>query len=71
MLAAIAWTGLSLNLAPQNLSLIATLAALFAVGRAAFWAGYVYAPWARAFGLGLTAYPTFLALVWLAIRLFT
>ncbi len=71
VLAAIAWNGLSLNLAPQNLSLIPTLAALFAVGRAAFWAGYVYAPWARAFGLGLTAYPTFFALVWLAVRLFS
>jgi hypothetical protein len=69
MLAAVAWTGLALNLAPQNLSLIPSLAGLFAVGRAAFWIGYLYTPWARAFGLGLTAYPTFFALIWLAVRL--
>ena len=69
-LAAIAWTGLSLQLAPQNLGLIPAMAGLFAAGRAAFWAGYLYAPWARAFGLGLTAYPTFAALIWLAFRLF-
>jgi hypothetical protein len=36
------------------------------VGRLAFWIGYLYAPWARAFGMGLTAYPTFGALVYLA-----
>ena len=41
---------------------------IFAVGRAAFWIGYLAAPWARAFGLGLTFYPTAVALVWLAIR---
>ena len=44
------------------------MAGLFAAGRVAFWAGYLYAPWARAFGLGLTAYPTFAALIWLALR---
>ena len=69
-LAAIAWTGLALELQPQDLGLIPALAGLFAVGRAAFWLGYLYAPWARAFGLGLTAYPTFAALIWLAFRLF-
>ncbi|HEX3365808.1 hypothetical protein [Phenylobacterium sp.] len=69
VLAVIAWTGLALNLAPQNLGLIPTLAGLFAAGRVAFWIGYLYAPWARAFGLGLTAYPTFFVLAWLAVRL--
>jgi hypothetical protein len=68
VLAAVAWAGLSLELAPQDLSLIPALAGLFAVGRAAFWLGYLYAPWARAFGLGLTFYPTAAALVWLAFR---
>ena len=70
VLAAIAWTGLALQLRPQDLGLIPALAGLFAVGRAAFWLGYLYAPWARAFGLGLTAYPTFAALIGLALRLF-
>jgi hypothetical protein len=68
VLAAIAWTGLALELRPQDLGLIPALAGLFAVGRAAFWIGYVLAPWARAFGLGVTAYPTFAALIWLAFR---
>jgi hypothetical protein len=68
VLAAIAWTGLSLTLRPQDLGLIPALAGLFAAGRAAFWVGYLYAPWARAFGLGLTFYPTVAALVWLALR---
>jgi hypothetical protein len=68
VLAAVAWTGLALELRPQDLGLIPALAGLFAAGRAAFWAGYLYAPWARAFGLGLTAYPTFAALIWLALR---
>ncbi len=71
VLAAIAWSGLSLTLAPQNLSLFPTLAVLFGVGRAAFWLGYLYAPWARAFGLGLTAYPTFASLIWLAVQLWS
>jgi hypothetical protein len=70
VLAAVAWTGLALQLRPQDLSLIPALAGLFAVGRAAFWIGYLFAPWARAFGLGLTFYPTVAALVWLASRLF-
>lgn len=69
VLAAIAWTGLSLALPAQDLKLIPALAGLFAVGRAAFWLGYLYAPWARAFGLGLTFYPTAASLVWLAFGL--
>jgi hypothetical protein len=69
VLAAIAWLGLALTLAPQDLGLIPALAGLFAAGRALFWIGYLMAPWARAYGLGLTAYPTFAALGWLTWRL--
>jgi hypothetical protein len=68
VLAAIAWTGLALALPARDLGLIPALAGLFAAGRVAFWLGYLYAPWARAFGLGLTFYPTIAALVWLAAR---
>jgi hypothetical protein len=68
VLAAVAWSGLSLQLPPQDLGLIPALAGLFAAGRAAFWLGYLYAPWARALGLGLTFYPTAAALIWLAFR---
>ena len=69
-LAAVAWTGLALVLPVEQLGVIARMAVLFGVGRAAFWLGYLYAPWARAFGMGLTAYPSFAALVWLAIAAF-
>jgi len=70
VLAAIAWTGLALAFPARDLGLIPALAGLFAAGRVAFFAGYLYAPWARAFGLGLTFYPTIAALVWLAARAF-
>jgi len=68
VLAAIAWTGLALALPARDLGLIPALAGLFAAGRTAFWLGYLYAPWARAFGLGLTFYPTIAAFVWLAVQ---
>ena len=68
VLAAVAWTGLALTLAPQDLRLIPALAGLFVVGRAAFWIGYLMAPWARAFGLGLTFYPTAVSLIWLVVQ---
>ena len=68
ILAAIAWMGLSLVLPVDELAVIPRLAILFGLGRAAFWLGYLYAPWARAFGMGLTAYPTFVALIFLAWR---
>jgi hypothetical protein len=65
VLAAIAWTGLALALPEEDLSLIPRLAVLFGVGRIAFWIGYLIAPWARGFGMGLTVYPTFGAFAWL------
>lgn len=68
VLAAIAWTGLALALPQDRLSLIPELAVLFAAGRAAFWFGYLLAPWARAFGFVLTFYPTVAAYVWLLLR---
>ena len=70
VLAAIAWMGLALALPHGMLKLIPAMAIAFIVGRALFWVGYLIAPVARAFGLGLSAYPTFAALVWLAGRMF-
>lgn len=69
VLAAVAWTGLALELPQDRLWIVPELAVLFAAGRAAFWIGYLMAPWARAFGLGLTFYPTVAAYLWLAGRL--
>jgi hypothetical protein len=70
VLAAIAWAGLALALPHEALTLIPAMAIVFIVGRALFWIGYLIAPAARALGLGLSAYPTFAALIWLAWRMF-
>ena len=69
VLAAIAWTGLALALPHEMLRLIPAMACVFIAGRALFWIGYLISPVARALGMGLSAYPTFAALVWLAWRM--
>lgn len=66
VLAGVAWTGLALALPAEEIGVVARMGVMFGVGRLAFWIGYHYAPWARAFGMGLTAYPTFGALIYLA-----
>ena len=68
LLAAIAWGGLALALPHENLWLIPALAALFVLGRALFWIGYLIAPWVRAIGFGFSMYPSACALAWLAVR---
>jgi hypothetical protein len=50
------------------LVLIPAMAALFAVGRATFWLGYLLDPTGRAFGMVLTALPTIGAYLWLTWR---
>jgi uncharacterized membrane protein (UPF0136 family) len=70
VLAAIAWTGLALALPHEQLKLISAMAIAFFIGRVLFWIGYLITPVGRAFGLGLTFYPTIAALVWLALRMF-
>lgn len=69
VLAAIAWTGLVLELQHDQLKLIPAMAIVFIIGRALFWIGYLIAPVGRAFGLGLTFYPTLAALIWLYGRM--
>ncbi len=65
-LAAIAWAGLALTVPHAMLTLIPAMAIVFVAGRALFWIGYLINPVARALGMGLSAYPTFAALIWLA-----
>jgi hypothetical protein len=69
VLAGAAWMGLVLTLPHEMLKLIPAMAIAFVVGRALFWIGYLIAPAARALGMGLSAYPTFAALIWLAWRM--
>jgi hypothetical protein len=58
VLAAIAWTALAPLLTRDELVLIPMLASLFALGRIAFWIGYLLHPLARAFGMVMTVLPT-------------
>ena len=64
-LALIVWCGLALRLAPDDVDLIPRLAILFGIGRVLFFWGYLWTPIARVFGMGLTAYPNYAALIWL------
>jgi hypothetical protein len=70
VLAVIVWLGLAAAEPARAAVLLPALAGLFAAGRLTFWLGYLYAPWGRAFGLGLTFYPTAALLIWLGLRLF-
>ncbi len=66
LLVVIAWPMLALWLPSGQLGLLPVLAVLFGFGRAAFFIGYLIAPWARAFGFALTFYPTVAAYLSLA-----
>ena len=44
------------------------LTALFLLGRVLFWIGYHY-PYVRAFGFGITFYPTVAVYLWLILRM--
>jgi hypothetical protein len=69
VLASIAWISLALVLPHRWLAVIPAMASLFLSGRAVFWVGYRIWPPLRAFGMVLTALPTFAAYVWLVWRL--
>ncbi|HAX89473.1 MAG TPA: hypothetical protein DCY91_25255 [Cyanobacteria bacterium UBA11370] len=46
----------------NSIKLIPILVTLFILGRIAFWIGYLKNPLYRAFGMGVTAYPTAIVL---------
>jgi len=70
VLAAVAWTNLSLTLPHAQLVLIPAMAFLFGFGRITFWIGYLLHPLARGFGMVLTVLPTLGAYLWLVWRAF-
>jgi hypothetical protein len=45
------------------------LTVMFVLGRMLFWVGYHYNPYVRAFGFGLTFYPTVAVYFWLMLRM--
>ena len=65
VLACIAWAGLAMYLPTAHLAVIPAMATLFAIGRGAFWVGYLIDPMGRAFGMALTALPTVGSYAWL------
>lgn len=65
LLAAIGYLAFAVTAPLEQLGLIPAAAMAFAIGRVAFAVGYHVHPLARAFGFGLTFYPTVVIYVWL------
>lgn len=61
--------GLALYCPPQEARALIVLTALFVLGRILFWVGYHYNPYVRAFGFGITFYPTVVVYLWLILRM--
>jgi hypothetical protein len=59
--------GLALYCPAEEARALIILTALFLLGRVLFWVGYHYNPYVRAFGFGLTFYPTVAVYLWLII----
>ncbi len=59
--------GLALYCPPEEARTLIILTTLFVTGRVLFWVGYHYNPYVRAFGFGLTFYPTVAVYLWLIL----
>jgi len=59
--------GLALYCPPEEARTLIILTTLFVTGRVLFWVGYHYNPYVRAFGFGLTFYPTVAVYLWLVL----
>jgi uncharacterized MAPEG superfamily protein len=63
----VANAGLAMYCPPEEARSLPLLTMLFVMGRILFWIGYHRNPYLRAFGFGITFYPTVLAFVWLML----
>lgn len=63
--------GVALYLPATEARSIPLLTSLFLLGRILFWIGYHKNPHLRAFGFGITFYPTVGVFFWLLVRMFT
>jgi len=61
--------GLALYCPPEEARTLIILTSLFLLGRVLFWVGYHYNPYVRAFGFGLTFYPTVAVYFWLMLTM--
>ena len=64
-------SGIALYAPYQEAHSIPILTSLFLLGRTLFWIGYHKNPYLRAFGFGITFYPTIGVFLWLLIRMTT
>ena len=62
---------MSLYLVPKDAQTVPILATLFFIGRVLYWWGYHHNTYVRAFGFGLTFYPTVIVYGWLALLIVT
>ena len=62
----VANAGLAMYCPPEEARTLPLLTVLFVIGRMLFWVGYHYNPYVRAFGFGITFYPTVAVFVWLS-----
>lgn len=62
---------MSLYLTPKDAQTVPILATLFFIGRVLYWWGYHHNTYVRAFGFGLTFYPTVIVYAWLALIMLT
>ncbi len=63
----VANAGLAIYCPLEEARSLPLLTMLFVMGRILFWIGYHQNPYLRAFGFGLTFYPTVMAFVWLIL----
>jgi hypothetical protein len=63
----IANAGLAMYCPIEEARTLPILTGLFVLGRILFWVGYHKNPYRRAFGFGVTFYPTVIAYVWLIL----
>ena len=59
--------GMALYCPPEEARSLPLLTMLFVMGRILFWIGYHRNPYLRAFGFGITFYPTVAAFAWLML----
>jgi hypothetical protein len=63
----VANAGLAMYCPLEEARSLPLLTALFVMGRILFWIGYHWNPYLRAFGFGITFYPTVGAFIWLIL----
>jgi len=62
---------MALYLTPKDAQTVPILASLFFIGRVLYWWGYHHNTYVRAFGFGLTFYPTVIVYAWLVLIMIT